>query len=226
MTDRSSEDGQFVLPVDYYLPTDDEVRAYVSQWDIRASAERISAHFDWLTDDTFASHEERLEDHIRRFEQAFLNAAVMMRTWERNRDRKEQYGDRYSANPETGQKRQRAPHNKPEYRNELARDLWSHMARVGRGKSRWAILYPEKKDDPNWRPMTREPLQMIAEVLRVWAKQNGFDPNKLSSQFRVEDQDGGPGDAYKPFDQLTDFKRLCVLVSKELWPLYDVEDWL
>ena len=174
----------------------------------RSEADKIADHFEMID-------AQDVYDLLKAITPIIYNAeAGFIRRW--------QYGDHDKQEKPTG----RPMHKRAKYKGDLTQALLDHTRFTGSGPLPKVIVV-DQYPDGSVRPITREPLNAIAEYLPSWAADHGFPKDQLSVQFRSQDKDGrrSGGDDHKELHELTDLKRLCVLVAEFFYDGYEVRDW-
>jgi hypothetical protein len=181
-------------------------RRYGTDERYRSEARKIADHFDMID-------AQDVYDLLKAITPCIYNAeAGFIRRW--------QYGDYDKEERPTG----RRLHQRARYKNRT--DLTDHLRFTGRGETP-KVIVRDQYPDGSVRPITRDPLKTIASYLPPWAADHGFPKDQMSVQFRSHDKTGlrSGGDDMKELNELTDLKRLCVLVAEFFYDGYEVRDW-
>ena len=181
-------------------------RRYGTDERYRSEARKIADHFDMID-------AQDVYDQLKAITPRIYNAeAGFIRRW--------QYGDHDKQVKPTG----RPMHKRARYKDRP--DLMDHLRFTGKGRLP-EVIATDHYPDGSVRPITREPLTAIKEYLPPWAADHGFPKGQMSIQFRrydIFDRRSG-GDDHKELHELTDLKRLCVLVGKFFYDGYEVRYW-
>ncbi|MEP3637282.1 MAG: hypothetical protein ABJN14_08490 [Paracoccaceae bacterium] len=111
-----------------------------------------------------------------------------------------------------------------DHRTDGAKKMWENFAFTGSGTAT-PPLRKEQATDPNWRPMSRDPIRAIKPFLKKFADDHQF-PGGRDMRFYDTDVYREDGIEFTDVDHLTCAKRLCISVSQFFWPLYRPRHWM